>query len=248
MKLHTKEQLHKLKLASFIDVFDEIMANANNDIGLEQALGMMVQREVITRENKRLDRLLKAAKLRYPSACVADIDYKQPRQFNQAQLKELSYCEWLTKKKNIILSGATGTGKSYIACALGQQVCQLGHKVKYLRVNRLTEQLRLSHADGSYTKTLEQLAKISLLILDDWGIDQLDRQGRRDLLEVLEDRYAKTSTIITTQLPIEKWHHFIGDDTIADAVCDRIINNAYIINIQGDSMRKSENLTMVDTQ
>lgn len=117
----------------------------------------------------------------------------------------------------------------------------MGHKVKYARVNPLIEQLRLSHADGSYSKLLDHIAKFQVLILDDWGIDQLDRQARRDLLEVLEDRYAKSSTIITSQLPIEMWHHFIGDDTIADAVCDRVINNAHKIQITGDSMRKNEN-------
>lgn len=248
MKLHTKEQLHQLKLAAFIDVFEEIMANNYHDLGLEEALDMMLQREIVIRDNKRLARLLKAAKLRYPNACIADIDYRQPRDFNKDQLKELTHCDWLRQSKNVILCGATGTGKSYFACAIGHQACQLGHKVRYLRVNRLTEQLRLSHADGSYGKTLEQFAKVPLLILDDWGIDQLDRQARRDLLEILEDRYARASTIIITQLPIDKWHHFIGDDTIADAVCDRIINNAYVLNIKGDSMRKNQNLAMVDTK
>ena len=141
--------------------------------------------------------------------------------------------------------GPTGTGKSYLACALGHQACQMALKVRYFRVSRLIEQLRLSHADGSYSRLLDQLAKFSLLILDDWGIDQLDRQARRDLLEVLEDRYAKSSTLITSQLPVENWHHFIGDDTIADAVCDRVLNNAYTIPIKGESMRKIKNLTHV---
>ncbi len=245
MKLHTKEKLQELKLPAFIEVFNEISSNAHQSLNLEEALTMMVEREMIQRDNKRLLRLLKAAKLRYPNACVSDIDYQQPREFNHEQLRNLTHCEWIKQHKNIIFTGPTGTGKSYFACALGHQACQMSYKVRYLRVTRLVEQLRLSHADGSYGKTLEQLSKLQLIILDDWGIDQLDRQARRDLLEVLEDRYAKASTIITTQLPVNKWHHFIGDDTIADAICDRIVNNAYMMEIDGDSMRKSKNLTHV---
>lgn len=241
MKAQTKEKLHQLKLPAFIEVFDEITLNANHNLTLHEALGMMVERETILRENKRLAKLLKAAKLRYPSACVSSIDYDQSRTFNKDQVRELTHCDWIQKKRNIIFTGPTGTGKSYLACALGHQACQMGHKVRYARVSRLTEQLRLSHADGSYGRLLEQLAKIEVLILDDWGIDQLDRQARRDLLEVLEDRYAKSSTIITSQLPGEMWHHFIGDDTIADAVCDRVMNNAYKVEINGNSMRKMEN-------
>lgn len=243
MKSHTKEKLQTLKLPAFIEVFNEISLNAQQNLTLEEALTMMVERETIQRDNKRLLRLLKAAKLRYPNACVSDIDYKQSRQFNHEQVRQLTHCEWIKQHKNIIFTGPAGTGKSYFACALAQQACQMHYKTRYLRVTRLIEQLRLSHADGSYGKTLEQFAKLQLIILDDWGIDQLDRQGRRDLLEVLEDRYAKASTIITTQLPLDKWHHFIGDDTIADAICDRIINNAYAIEINGESMRKSKSLT-----
>ena len=245
MKLHTKEKLQELKLPAFIEVFNEISTNTQQNLTLEEALTMMVEREMIQRDNKRLLRLLKVAKLRYPNACVSDIDYQQSREFNHEQLRNLTHCEWIKQHKNIVFTGPTGTGKSYFACALGHQACQMSYKVRYLRVTRLVEQLRLSHADGSYGKTLEQLSKLQLLILDDWGIDQLDRQARRDLLEVLEDRYAKSSTIITTQLPVNKWHHFVGDDTIADAICDRIVNNAYVMEIEGDSMRKSNNLTHV---
>ena len=238
MNVQTKEQLQQLKLPAFIEVFDEIEQNTSHQLTLGEAIGMMAQRETLLRENKRLARLLKSAKLRYSSACVANIDYDQSRTFNKDQVRELTHCGWIVKQRNIILTGPTGTGKSYLACALAHQACQMGHKVRYARVSRLTEQLKLSHADGSYTRLLEQLAKVQVLILDDWGIDQLDRQARRDLLEVLEDRYAKSSTIITSQLPIDMWHRFIGDDTIADAVCDRVINNAYKIEIKGDSMRK----------
>lgn len=242
MNTQTKEKLLQLKLPAFVNVLGEIETNDSHQLSLHEALGLMVEREILLRENKRFDRLLKAAKLRYPNACAADIDYAcVRRKFNKEQVRQLTHCDWVTSKRNIIFTGPTGTGKSYLACALGHQACQMGHKVKYARINRLTEQLRLSHADGSYSKLLDQIAKFEVLVLDDWGIDQLDRQARRDLLEVLEDRYSKSSTIITSQLPIEMWHHFIGDDTIADAVCDRIINNAHKVEITGDTMRKKEN-------
>lgn len=243
MKSSIQDKLHLLKLPTFIEVFNEIVNNSKQNLSLEEALALMVERELIRRDNLRLNRLLKSAKLRYPSACISDIDYSNKRDFNKEQFRQLTHCEWVLKNKNIIFAGATGTGKSYFACALGHQACQMAHKVRYFRVTRLIEQLRLSHADGSYTKVLDQFARIQVLILDDWGIDQLDRQARRDLLEVLEDRYAKAATIFTTQLPVDKWHHFIGDDTIADAICDRIVNNSYIINLNGESMRKSKNLT-----
>lgn len=240
MKQITQDKLHQLKLPAFIDVFNELICHEKTSFDLEDALNLMMERELTQRDNKRIARLLKAAKLRYPNASIADIDDSTSRKFNQQLVRQLSHCEWIKKGRNVILTGPTGTGKSYLACALGQQACQMGHKVRYYRVTRLIEILRLSHGDGSYSKLLEQCAKIDLLILDDWGIDQLDRQGRRDLLEVLEDRYDNAATVITSQLPVDRWHHFIGDDTIADAVCDRVVNNAHLIEISGDSMRKAK--------
>ena len=243
MKSENKDKLMQLKLPAFVEVFDEIMANSSHNLSLEESLAMMVDRELILRDNRRLARLLKSAKLRYPSASIHNIDFSDRREFNKEQVRELTHCDWVQKMRNVILTGPTGSGKSYLACALGHQACQKGFRTKYFRVTRLIEQLRLSHADGSYTRLLEQLAKIDLLILDDWGIDQLDRQGRRDLLEVLEDRYAKSSTIITAQLPTDHWHNFIGDDTIADAVCDRVMSNSYRLTFKGDSLRDNKNLT-----
>lgn len=245
----TRDKLYALKLQGFLEVYDEIMQQQNNAaIPLGEALGLMADRETLQRENRRTKRLLKAAKLRYPQASLQGIDYQLPRQFNQQQFRALGSKEWIQQAKNIIIIGPTGIGKSYMACALGTMACRNLLSTRYYRVPRFVEELKLSHADGRYTKILEQLAKQSLLILDDWGIDQLDRQARRDLLEVLEDRSNRSSTIITTQLPIKHWHDHIGDGTIADAICDRLINNAYIFDIEGkDSMRKHVNsLTHVD--
>ena len=242
----TIEKLQKLKLMGFIDSLNEIISNTTIDLSLVEAIDHMTDRELLERKNRKQRRLLKSAKLRYPNALISEIDYKQKRSFNATQFRELTHCEWVSKFRNVILSGPTGVGKSYLACALGNQACQQMYSVKYYRVARLINALALSHADGSYTKILEQLSKVSLLILDDWGIDQLDRQARRDLLEVLEDRSERLSTIITTQLPITQWHQFIGDDTIADAICDRVINNSYQIEITGESMRGVKNLTAVE--
>lgn len=248
MHPQTKEKLNYLKLDGFIQVAEEINNNPSQPIlDMPEWLTLMVDRELQLRDARRLKRLIKTAKLRYPNACFEDIDWQQQRQFNQKQLRELSHNQWINKARNIILTGPTGVGKSYFACALGQQACRMQYSVRYFRMPRLIEVLHIAHADGSYHRKLELLAKTQLIILDDWGIDQLEREARRDMLEVLEDRVGNTSTIITSQLPIEHWHQYIGDGTLADAICDRILHNAYKLNIQGESMRKGQaDLTDVD--
>jgi len=237
--MQTKEKLQALKLAGFIAVAEEIQSNTSlQKLSVEEVLGLMVDREVLQRQNRRQDRLLKYAKLRHPKAAIEAIDYQLPREFNQQQFRALFSCEWLQEARNIIFIGPTGVGKSYFACALATLACRKLISARYYRVSRLTESLRIAHADGSYTQLLDAISKVQLLILDDWGIDQLERVARRDLLEVLEDRCGRTSTIITTQLPSEQWHDFIGDATIADAICDRLISQAYTFTIKGESMRK----------
>ncbi len=237
----TKDKLQTLKLTGFIDVVEEIQNNKSlQTLSIDEALGLMVDREVLQRQNRRQDRLLKSAKLRHIKASMEAIDYHLPREFNQEQFRTLQSCQWLQTARNIIFVGPTGVGKSYFACALATLACRNLISARYYRVSRLTETLRIAHADGSYTKMLDAISKVQLLILDDWGIDQLERVARRDLLEVLEDRCGRTSTIITTQLPTEQWHDFIGDSTIADAICDRLISQAYIFTIKGESMRKQK--------
>ena len=248
MNIQTKEKLNALKLEGFLQILEELQNNPNRTVfDMQEWLTLMVDREVTLREGRRMSRLIKTAKLRYPTACFEDISWEASRTFNQKQLRELSHCQWISQFRNVILIGATGVGKSYFACALGQQACRMHYSVRYFRMPRLIELLSIAHADGSYQRKLEQLAKTQLLILDDWGLDQLEREARRDMLEVLEDRVGRTSTIITSQLPIDHWHQYIGDGTLADAICDRILHNAYKINITGESMRKtSANLTDVD--
>lgn len=248
MNLQTREKLQNLKLDGFIEAYAELVSkSSSSNLTTDEWLTMMVDREVTLRDNRKLKRLMKAAKLRYPNACFEDIDWQQQRDFNQSQFRELSHCEWVKNGLNAILVGPTGVGKSYLACALGHQACRKKYSVKYFRLPRLLESLRISHADGSYQKKLDQISKTNLIILDDWGIDQLERDSRRDILELLEDRVGITSTVITTQLPVEHWHHYIGDGTLADAICDRVLHNSYQFSIKGESMRKKKScLTHVD--
>lgn len=243
MLQQTKNQLQTLKLPAFIDVIDEWQSsNTHQELSFGELLSLMTDREINRRQLCKQERLIKLAKLRHPQASIEAIDYQANRKFNQQQFKTMVDCQWVQRAQNCIFIGPTGVGKSYLACALGHRACCALFRTKYYRTSRLIEILRIAHADGSYTKILEQIAKLDLLILDDWGIDQLDRVARRDILEVLEDRCGIKSTVITTQLPIEKWHNYIGDSTIADAICDRIINQAITINIEGGSMRKAKKL------
>lgn len=234
----TKDKLAQLKLPGFIEVFNEILANPGGSLTQEETMGLMVDRELLHRENRRLKRLLKAAKLRFPQASIETIDYQLPRKFNQQQVRELTHCSWITQGRSIIFSGPCGVGKSFLACAFGHQACRLGLSVRYFRMSHLLERWRIAQADGSYGKLLATLEKTQLLILDDWGMGHLNEQERQSLLEVCEARYGIAGMVITTQLPTEHWHNYIGDDTIADAICDRIIHSAYVIKIEGDSLRK----------
>jgi DNA replication protein DnaC len=189
------------------------------------------------RENRRLSTRLKKAKLRH-SCCVEDLDFKSSRGLDKSLILSLAACSWIGRGLNVLVCGPTGVGKSYLACALGHKACLEGYSVVYLRLPRLFEELRLAKADGRYGKLMLGYARTDLLILDDWGLAPMSDQQRRDLLEMLEDRYGKRSTIVTSQLPVTAWHDAIGDPTLADAILDRLVHNAYKIELKGDSMRK----------
>jgi DNA replication protein DnaC len=200
-------------------------------------LGLMVDRETTERANRRLQTRLKKAKLRQ-QGCFEDIDFRTPRGLDKQLILSLASCDWIKKANNILLTGATGTGKSYLACALAHKACLEGHTARYMRLPRLMEDIAISRADGSYGKLMMDLARTDLIILDDWGLAAMNKPQRHDLLEILEDRNSLKSTIVTSQLPVESWHEYIGDPTLADAILDRLVHSAYKINLKGESMRK----------
>ena len=234
----TLEKLHQLKLTGMAQAFEHQLAQPQaQELAFEQRLGLLVDQEILMRENRRLNRLLKAAKLR-TNACVEDIDYRHPRGIDRAYMSSLISCQWIPQQLNLCITGPTGTGKTWLACALGQQACRQGLSVRYFRLPPLFERLRIAHGDGSYPRLMNQLAKTQLLILDDWGIQKITPAQRNDLMEIIEDRYGLHATLIASQLPIEHWHDYIGEATLADAILDRLLHNAHRLPLKGDSMRK----------
>ena len=196
-----------------------------------------MDREATERENRRLASRLKRAKLRQ-AATVEDIDYRHPRGLDKSVMMSMASCQWIRKRHTCIITGPTGAGKSYIACALAHKACRDGFSVLYLRVPRMLHELAAARADGRYPRLLNSYAKTNLLVLDDWGLSPLTDEQRKDLFEILEDRYDIHSTLVTSQLPISKWHQVIGDPSVADALLDRLVHNAHKLTLKGESMRK----------
>src|SRR5688500_3925799 len=213
---------------------------AMSDFDFDARFAMIVDAETLARDNKRVARLLREAKLRISGACLEDVDCSSKRELERALVRQLATGRWIADHLNVLLTGATGVGKTYLACALGQLACRTGFRTLYKRVPRLLEELALAHADGTYMRLLQRIAKIDVLILDDWGIAPLSDQQRRAILELGEHRYGSRSTVITSQLPVEKWHDHLADPTIADAVLDRLVHQAHRINLKGPSGRKKE--------
>jgi len=236
----TLTTLNALKLFGMAKSFTDKIAQPNSaDLSHPEFFGLIVQDEKTYRDNLRLKRLLLNAKLPQP-ACLEDIDYKHPRGLNKQTILELSSQDWIAQHRSVLLTGPTGVGKSYLACALGNFAARHGHSVLYLRAPRLFELLLQAKADGSHLKTLTRLAKIQLLILDDLFLTPLDDPQRNDLLEIIEDRYRKTPTVITSQCPIKNWHTIIGEPTVADAILDRLLHHSCKIELKGDSIRKTK--------
>lgn len=237
----TIEKLQRLKFKGMGKAFEEQLQMPQvKELSFEERFSFLVDRELTERENRKLTNRLRKAQLK-ENACIEDIDFKSSRGIEKSGILSLSDCEWIKRKQNIIISGATGVGKTYLACALAQKACREGFSASYYRISRLFEELAISKGDGRYIKILEKIAKSDVLVLDDFGISVLDKNEREALLEIVEDRYKIRSTIIASQTPIEKWHEIIQDLTIADAILDRLVHNSHKIKIKGNSMRKEQN-------
>jgi DNA replication protein DnaC len=236
----TMEKLVAMKLQGMAEAVRRWMDSPKEKaMPAADLVGLLADAEWTARENKKLTARLRNARFRQ-EACMEDIDYQHPRGLSKQVMLDLATCRWVGAHHNIIFSGETGVGKSYLACALGQKACREGHSVLYRRASRLLDELAQARADGTHFQLLRRLAKTEVIIVDDFGMEVLNAAQRRDLLEVIEDRYALSSTIITSQLEPKDWHSIIGDETIADAVCDRLVHNAHRIKLSGESIRKAK--------
>jgi DNA replication protein DnaC len=240
----TIEKLESLRLTGMAKAFKEQMEMEDiADLAFEERLGLLADRESAVRDTRRLNTRLRKARLRQ-NACIEDIDFRQPRGLDKSLALRLAECRWIRNHENLIITGPTGVGKSYLACAFAQKACRQGYTAIYLRITRMFEDLSLAKGDGRYLKLLTGFAKTDLLVLDDYGLVPLNQEQRHDLLEILEERHGLKSTLVTSQLPMEHWHEQIGDPTLADAILDRLIHNAHKIQLKGGSMRKKKaNLT-----
>ena len=236
----TLDALNRLKLHGMALALSEQMTNtAAQQLAFEERIALLLEREVTHRENRRMGRLLKLCQPKERGAAVEDIDYRGRSGLDRAQLASLASCEWIHQSQNLLIHGACGSGKTYLACALAHQACRAGLSAWYVRAPRLFGELSLCHADGSFRKRLAAIAKIQLVIIDDFAISPIGPRERNDLLELLDDRVGSRSSILASQLPIEHWHEYLNDPTLADAIMDRLIHRSHKIHLQGkESMRK----------
>lgn len=234
----TLDKLRELKLTGMKDALEEQQHMRDIEaLDFEERLGLLVDREITERAGRRLKTRLRNARLR-EQAAIEDLDYRHPRGLDKALMQSLIGGQWIRKQLNLLITGPTGVGKTWIACALAHKACRDGFTAQYRRVSRLFDELSYAHADGRYPLLMKKLAGTDVLVIDDWGLAKLTAAQRRDLLEVLDDRHNRKSTLVTSQLPVEHWHKIIGDPTLADAILDRLVHNAYRIPLQGESMRK----------
>ena len=235
----TIEQLRELKLTGMMEALSEQLQDSTaTALPFEERLGFLIERESIVRSNKILHSRLKQSKLHFPQASIEDVNYDQKRELNKGIIATLATGEWIRRRNNLILTGATGTGKSWLACAFAHKACLLGYRAQYWRTTRLLEALDLGRADGRYINMVKTLAKIDVLILDDWGMVKITGSHQQHILDVLDDRYQKKSTLITSQLPPSNWHDQINDATFADAIMDRLLGEAQQLELKGPSLRQ----------
>jgi DNA replication protein DnaC len=236
----TLEKMYSLRLTGMLSALEK-QQNIQDieSLSFDERLGLLLDREMTLRQSKRLQTRLKKAKLRHKAA-VEDIDYRHPRKLDKGQVLKLCDCQWIKEHHNLIITGPTGIGKSWLACAFAHKACREGYTALYTRLPRLMQEVGISRGDGRFFKLMKELFKTDLLVLDDWGVNPMKPEQLRDLLEILEDRHGLRSTLVTSQLPIEKWHEYLGDPTLADAILDRLIHSAHRMNLNGDSMRKQK--------
>ena len=237
----TLEKLRDLRLNALAETWCEQRKDPEmTGLAFDERFGLLVDAEWLDRQNKRLARNLREAKLRLSDACIEGIDYPPRRKLDKAVIRSLASCAWIQEHHNVVITGPTGVGKTYIACALAQQACRKGYRVLYRRVPRIFDEILLARADGTYPRWLAKVARFDVVVLDDWGLVPLAESERRDLLEIMEDRYGNRSTILTSQMPVAQWHDQVGDPTIADAFCDRLLHNAHRIELHGPSRRQEK--------
>lgn len=234
----TIDHLRALRLDGMADAFVELQSqDAARDLSPAEWLALLLDRETANRGTQRFKSRLRNAKLRHDQASIEDVDYRSPRKLDKTLFQQLATSRWIADKRNLLVTGPCGVGKSWLSCALAQKACRDGYTVHYARAPRLFADLELAHGDGRFARLFRTLTKADLLILDDWGPDRLSASQRRDLMEIVEDRYGAGATLITSQLPVEAWHDVIGEPTFADAILDRLVHNAYRLALDGPSMR-----------
>ena len=239
MTIQTLTALRQLKLGGMANALQHQLEQVGTYEGLAftERLALLVEQECLSREQRKQERLIRQARFKL-AACVQDIDYAHPRNLTPATIARLAQGDWINRGQNLLMTGPCGSGKTYLACALGHNACLYGYSVRYYRLSRLLLELTQAKADGSYHKQLKQLARVQLLIIDDWGLEPLTPAHRNDLMEIMDDRHGLTSTLVISQLPTDPWYASIGDNTLADAILDRLMHNAHRLPLKGESMRK----------
>jgi DNA replication protein DnaC len=235
----TLARLRDLRLGGMAQALERQQEQVGTYDGLAftERLGLLVEQECLEREHRKQERLIRQARFKL-RATVQDIDYQHSRNIKQAQIARLAQGEWIERGQNLLITGPCGSGKTYLACALGHNACLQGYSVRYYRLSRLLLELTQAKADGSYQKLLVRLAKIQVIVIDDWGLEKQTTAHRNDLLEIMDDRHGSTSTVMISQLPTDEWYAAIGDNTLADAILDRLMHNAHRLPLKGESMRK----------
>jgi DNA replication protein DnaC len=243
MNEHTLTQLRSLRLDGMVHAIEEQATSiAASALGFDERFSLLVQREVAWRDDRRVARLLKAAKLKVSSACVQDIDWRASRSLDRSLVTALAGGDWIRHAQNLLITGATGCGKTWLACALAHQAARIGFSVLYVRAGRLFDELQVAHGDGSFARRMSQLAKLDLLVIDDFAISPMGAPHRNDLLEVLDDRVGTRSTLITSQLPVKAWHTYLDDPTLADAILDRVVHSSHRVDLKGATLRDHQQI------